>query len=292
MKVHLIDGTYELFRSHFGAPPSTAPDGSEVGAVRGFLRSLLMLLRQPEVTHLACAFDHVIESFRNELFEGYKTSAGVPPELLAQFPLAEEASRALGIVTWPMVELEADDAIATAAARFEKDPRVGQVVIGSPDKDFGQCVQGSRVVLWDRRRETFLDEAAIVEKFGVLPGSIPDWLALVGDTADGIPGLPGWGAKSAASILAAHGKLEEIPADPAAWGAKVRGAAKLAETLEARRADATLYRELATLRLDAGLPESLDDLEWKGARRNELEALCARVGERTLIERVPKWREG
>ncbi|HEY0838779.1 MAG TPA: 5'-3' exonuclease H3TH domain-containing protein, partial [Vulgatibacter sp.] len=223
MKVHILDGTYELFRAHFGAPPARAPDGMEVGATRGLLRSLAMLVKQPGVTHVAVAFDHVIESFRNELFDGYKSSAGVPEELLAQFPLAEEASRALGLVTWPMVELEADDAIATAAARFGEDPRVEQVILGSPDKDLAQCVRGDRIVLWDRRREVTLDEAAVAEKFGVPPASIPDWIALVGDTADGIPGLPQWGAKTSAAVLARWHRLEAIPADPAAWDVKVRG---------------------------------------------------------------------
>lgn len=290
MKVHLIDGTYELFRAHFGAPPATAPDGSEVGAVRGLLRTLLLLLRQEDVSHVAVAFDHVIESFRNELFDGYKTSAGVPDELLAQFGLAEEASRALGIVTWPMVDFEADDAIATAASRFAADPRVEQVVLGSPDKDLGQCVSGDRVVLWDRRREAILDDAAIREKFGVAPASIPDWLALVGDAADGIPGIPSWGAKSAAAVLARYGRIEEIPPDPSSWTVQVRGAAKLSAILEARREDALLYRRLATLRLDADLSETVDDLEWRGADRAALEELCGRIGERSLIDRIPRWR--
>jgi len=290
MNVHIIDGTYELFRAHFGAPPARAPDGMEVGAVRGLLRSLSMLVHQPGVTHVAVAFDHVIESFRNDLFDGYKTSAGVPEELLAQFGLAEEASRALGIVTWPMIEVEADDAIAAAAARFSADPRVEKVFLGSPDKDLAQCVSGARVVLWDRRRELVLDEAAVVEKFGVSPASIPDWLALVGDTADGIPGLPQWGAKTSAAVLARWRRLEEIPADPAAWDVKVRGASSLSETLRTRFDDALLYRRLATLRIDVPLRESLDDLEWKGADRAALEALCARIGERSLPDRVSRWR--
>ena len=291
MNVHLIDGTYELFRAHFGAPPARAADGMDVGAVRGLLRSLAMLVRQPGVTHVAVAFDHVIESFRNDLFDGYKTSAGVPEELLAQFGLAEEASRALGLVTWPMVEFEADDAAAAAAARFSSDPRVERVFIGSPDKDLAQCVSGDRVVLWDRRRELVLDEAAVIEKFGVAPASIPDWLALVGDTADGIPGLPQWGAKTSAAVLARWRRLEEIPADPAAWDVKVRGAASLSDTLRTRFDDALLYRRLATLRTDVPLRESLDDLEWKGADRAALEALCARIGERSLLDRMPRWRD-
>ena len=291
MNVHVLDGTYELFRSHFGAPPARAADGTEVSAVRGLLRSFAMLLRQPGVTHVAVAFDHVIESFRNDLFDGYKTSAGVPEELLAQFGLAEEASRALGLVTWPMVEFEADDAAAPAAARFSREPRVERVFIGSPDKDLAQCVSGDRVVLWDRRRELVLDEAAVNEKFGVAPASIPDWLALVGDTADGIPGLPQWGAKTSAAVLARWRRLEEIPADPAAWDVKVRGAASLSDTLRTRFDDALLYRRLATLRTDVPLRESLDDLEWKGADRAALEALCARIGERSLLDRMPRWRD-
>ncbi|HEY3236760.1 MAG TPA: hypothetical protein VGJ84_18725, partial [Polyangiaceae bacterium] len=201
MKVHLIDATFELFRAFFGAPRKNNAGGREVGAAVGLLRTLVVLLRGPEVTHLACAFDHVIESFRNELFPGYKTSEGVDPELLAQFDLAEQVSSALGIVTWPMVEFEADDALATAAARYNRDARVEQVVICSPDKDFAQCVIGDRVVCWDRMRQRILGEAGVKEKFGVGPASIPDLLALTGDAADGIPGIPRWGRKSAGTLL-------------------------------------------------------------------------------------------
>src|SRR5512143_2461780 len=201
MKVHLIDGTYELFRNYFGAPPKKAPDGRETGATLGLLRSLLMLLSDPEVTHVACAFDHVIESFRNDLYAGYKTGEGVAPDLLAQFPLAEEAVSALGLVVWPMVEFEADDALGTAAARFSRQKKVEQVVLCSPDKDLAQLVSGKRVVCWDRRREIVIDEKGVREKYGVHPASIPDRLALVGDSADGYPGIPGWGAKSAAIAL-------------------------------------------------------------------------------------------
>ena len=201
MKIHLIDGTYELFRSFYGPPPKKAPDGREVGATIGLLRSLLALLGDPDVTHIGCAFDHVVELFRNDLFPGYKTGEGIDPDLRAQFPLAEEAVAALGIVVWPMVEFEADDAIATAAVRLAEDPAVEQVVICSPDKDLAQLVSGSRIVCWDRRREMVYDEDAVIEKYGVAPSSIPDWLALVGDSADGIPGIPAWGAKSAATIL-------------------------------------------------------------------------------------------
>ena len=210
MNIHLIDGTYELFRGFYGPPPKTAPDGREVGATVALLRSLLALLGDPAVTHLACAFDHVVESFRNDLFAGYKTGEGIDPTLRAQFDLAEEAVAALGIVVWPMVEFEADDAIATAADRWRDDPAVEQVIVCSPDKDLAQLVAGNRVVCWDRRREIVYDEAAVIKKYGVPPESIPDWLALVGDAADGIPGIPGWGAKSAATVLAQFGRIEAI----------------------------------------------------------------------------------
>ncbi len=215
MKIHLVDGTYELFRHHFGAPPRKAPDGREVGATVGLLRSMVALLATPGVTHLGVAFDHVIPSFRNDLYPGYKTGEGVDPALLAQFPLAEEAISALGVVVWPMVEFEADDALGTAARRFEKLSPVEQIVICSPDKDLAQLVSGNRVVCWDRRREIVLDEAGVLAKYGVPPESIPDWLALVGDAADGYPGIPGWGAKSAAVVLSSYGHLESIPDDPA-----------------------------------------------------------------------------
>ena len=213
MKSLLVDGTYELFRSFYGPPPKRAPDGREVGATIGLMRSMLGLINEPGVTHIACAFDHVVESFRNDLFAGYKTGAGIDPELFAQFPLAEQAVRALGIVVWPMVEFEADDAIATAAVRFKDEPGVAQVVICSPDKDLAQLVTGNKVVCWDRRREIVYDEAAVIEKFGVAPASIPDYLALVGDSADGIPGIPVWGAKSSAALLSRYGRIEAIPGD-------------------------------------------------------------------------------
>jgi 5'-3' exonuclease len=290
VKVHLVDGTYELFRAHFGAPPATAADGSAVGAARGLMRTLLALLASPGVTHVACAFDHVIESFRNDLYPGYKTSEGVPPELLAQFPLAETLTRALGVVVWPMVEMEADDALATAAARWAEAPGVEQVVICSPDKDLAQCVRGDKVVCLDRRQRKLLDEAGVQEKFGVLPTSMPDWLALVGDTSDGYPGIPRWGEKSAAAILARYRRLEAIPEYERQWEVAVRGAAALGASLRAHRAEAALYRVLATLREDAPLPESLDDLRWQGGRRDELEALCARIGETEVAARMPLWR--
>lgn len=290
MRVHLLDGTWELFRAHFGAPSQTSPDGREVGAVRGLLRSLHGLIGQGEVTHVACAFDSKIESFRNDLFEGYKTSAGVPEELLAQFSLAEEACEALGVVCWRMWEFEADDAIATAAAELAEDPRVDQVIISTPDKDLAQCVQGKRVIQWDRQRRTILDEEGVREKFGVPPASIPDWLALVGDAADGIPGLPGWGPKSASTLLATYGRIEAIPDDPLEWEVKVRGAERLAGVLRAERENALLYRQLATLRLDVPLKLSLESLAWRGADRNRLLSLCEELGERRLVERVTRWR--
>jgi 5'-3' exonuclease len=290
MKVHLVDGTFELFRAHFGAPSMKAPDGREVGAARGLLRSLTAMLRGSDVTHVACAFDHVIESFRNQLFAGYKTGEGIDAALLAQFPLAEACTRALGVVTWPMVEFEADDALATAAARFAEDPAVTQVLLCSPDKDLAWCVRGARVVCLDRLRNKVLDEPGVVEKFGVEPASIPDWLALVGDAQDGIPGVPKWGAKSAAGVLARYKRIDSIPDDAREWDVTVRGAASLAESLKAHRADAKLYRTLATLRTDVPLKESLDNLRWRGADREALTKLCEELGERAVIDRVTRWR--
>lgn len=287
MKVHLVDGTYELFRSYFGAPSSRSPDGLEVGATRGFLRSLLLLLRQPEVTHVGVAFDTVIESFRNQMFAGYKTGAGIEPELWQQFPLVEEGTQALGVTVFRMREFEADDALATGAALFAD--RVEQVVLCSPDKDLAQCVVGQRVVCLDRRREKVLDEPGVWQKFGVGPESIPDYLALVGDSADGIPGLPRWGAKSTSTVLAHYQKLESIPDDVESWEVKVRGGKGLAATLSQHRAEAQLYRELARLRRDVPLGVSLEDLEWGGAPRAKVEAMAERLGDSGLIERVHRW---
>jgi 5'-3' exonuclease len=289
MKIYLVDGTYELFRSHFGAPPRTAPDGREVGATLGLLRSLLLLVTTPGVTHVACAFDHVIESFRNGLFRSYKTGAGVDSHLLAQFSLAEEAVSALGLVVWPMVEFEADDALSSATARFKNDAEVDQIVICSPDKDLAQLVSGNRVVGWDRRRNRLIDEAGVVEKFGVRPQSIPDWLGLVGDAADGFPGIPGWGAKSAAAVLAKYVHLEAIPADPDTWGLSASRAARLAESLTQHWAEALLFRSLATLREDVPLQETLADLEWRGADER-LKEVCHRLGDDKFSGRVPRWR--
>src|SRR5258705_323530 len=217
MKVYLVDGTYELFRAYYGAPSATAPDGMEVGATRGIMRSLLSLITNDAATHVAVAYDHVIESFRNDLYPGYKTSQGIEPALFAQFNLAEEATRALGMVMWPMIEFEADDALAAAAARYAEDPRVEQVVICSPDKDMAQCVRGTRVVMSDRRRKTIIDEDGVKARWGVPPSSIPDWLALVGDTSDGYPGIPRWGEKSASAVLAEYLRVDAIGDDSKKW---------------------------------------------------------------------------
>jgi len=289
MKLHLVDGTFELFRCYYGAPKAQNSDGLEVGAVRALLRTLLSLLHEDDCTHVGIAFDRVIESFRNDLFQGYKTGAGIDPELLGQFPLAEEAARALGLVVWPMVRYEADDALASAAARFgpDGDGSASQVVLCSPDKDLAQCVRGERVVLRDRIRKKQLDEAGVREKYGVPPTSIPDYLALVGDTADGIPGIPRWGAKSTAQLLCAYGHIEDIPADPGDWSVKVRGAATLAGNLAEHRSAALLYRTLATLVTDAPLPEaSMDAIRWRGADRPRLGALCDRLGDDRFMEKV------
>ena len=286
MKVHLVDGTYELFRSWFGAPESKSPGGQEVGATRGFLRSMAAMLRDDEVTHVGCAFDHCVESFRNDLFDGYKTGEGLEPELFDQFSLVERASRALGMVTWPMVEFEADDALAAAAAKFGGPSGVQQVVICSPDKDLCQCVRGDEVVTLDRRRGIVLDEEGVRDKFGVSPESIADYLALVGDAADGIPGIPRWGAKSTSTVLAKLVHLENISDDHTQWGVTVRGGAALAHNLSEQRDDAVLYRTLATLRTDVPIDESLDDLRWTGPDRPALEALCKELGERTLLDRI------
>ena len=286
MDVHLIDGTYELFRSWFGAPGAISAGGQEVGATRGFLRSMAAMLRDERVTHLGCAFDHKVESFRNELFHGYKTGEDLEPDLLAQFPLVERASRALGLVTWPMTEYEADDALAAAAHKFGALQEVERVIICSPDKDLCQCVRGPEVVTFDRRRKILLDEEGVRAKFGISPRSIPDYLALVGDAADGIPGIPRWGAKSASAVLAKFEHLDAIPDDPDDWGLELRGARRLADNLRAQREDAALYRELATLRTDAPIPESLDELRWTGPDRPALESLCEELGETALLERI------
>jgi 5'-3' exonuclease len=289
MKVHLVDGTYELFRHFYGAPPKKSRHGLEVGATLGLLRSLLALLSTPGVTHLACAFDRVIESFRNDLYTGYKTGEGIDPELFAQFHLAEQAVAALGVVVWPMLEFEADDALATAAKRFQRAKSVQQVVVCSPDKDLAQLVSGNRVVCWDRRREIVINEKGVVEKFGVRPESMPDWLALVGDSADGYPGIPGWGAKSASAVLSKFRHLEKIPKDSSKWGLSPGRAKSLAESLTARHQEALLYRQLATLRYDVPITEKLADLKWRGARPG-LRDLCQELGDERIPARIPRWR--
>ena len=289
MKIHLVDGTYELFRAHFGAPPKKAPDGREVGATLGLLRSMLMLLNDPEVTHVAVAFDHVIESFRNQMYAGYKTGAGVDPDLMAQFPLAEQAISALGLVVWPMVKFEADDAIATATARFKKIKSVEQVVICSVDKDLTQMVDGKHVVCWDRRRELIIDEEGVIEKFGVNPESIPDYLALVGDSADGYPGIQGWGAKSTSTVLSRYKHIESIPNDPQKLGLGLGRATTLVDNLQANYQEALLFRELSTLRKDVPLKEKLGDLKWQGAYPR-LKKICKELGDVRIPDRIAKWR--
>lgn len=275
MKLHLVDGTFELFRQYYGRPKAQTSDGREVGATRGILRTLRSLLAEDDATHIGVAYDRVIESFRNEMFQGYKTGAGIEPELLSQFPLAEQATRALGVTLWPMVKYEADDALATAAARWRDD--VEQVQICSPDKDLAQCVIGDRVVMRDRIRGKITNEPGVHEKFGIGPSQIPDYLALVGDTADGIPGVPRWGAKSAALVLARYGAVEAIPPNPDAWDIKVRGAEGLAANLAEASGAVGLYKALATLRLDVPLTETLEDLRWTGPDREKLADFCASI---------------
>ncbi len=284
MKVHLVDGTYELFRHFFGAPPHRNAAGQEVAAVRGVVGSVLQLLSEG-ATHVGVATDHVIESFRNDLWPGYKTGDGVDPELWSQAWPLEAALVALGVVVWPMVELEADDALASAAAVAGDDGGVEQVIICTPDKDLGQCVRGTHVVQLDRRKDQLIDESGVVAKFGVGPTSIPDYLALVGDSADGFPGLAGWGAKSAAAVLARWDHIEDIPGDPADWDVAVRGAAKLAATLEERRDDAVLFKELATLRIDRSLLGRAEDLRWRGPT-SEFARICAEIDAPGLFRRA------
>ena len=286
MQVHLVDGTYELFRHHVAVPSHLDHDGMEVAAVRGVMGSVLMMLEQG-ATHVGVATDQVIESFRNALWPGYKTSAGMPPELLAQFPVLEDALRALGVAVWPMLELEADDAMASAAAVARMDPRVERVFICTPDKDLAQCVEDPVVAQLDRRREgAVIDEAGVRAKFGVGPSSIPDYLALVGDSADGFPGLPGWGAKSAAAVLARYEHLAAIPDDARSWDVDVRGAAKLAATLAAARDAAELFLDLATLRT-TGEVGVVDDWKWRGPEA-ELEEWAERLGAETLVARAAR----
>lgn len=274
MRVHLVDGTYELFRHFYALPSHRTAAGAEVAATRGVLQSVLRLLGDG-ATHVGVATDHVIESFRNDLWAGYKTGDGIDPSLWSQFWPLEEALAAMGVVVWPMVELEADDAMASASAVAEDDPAVEQVLLCTPDKDLGQCVRANRVVQLDRRKNqnVILDEAAVTAKFGVLPTSIPDYLSLVGDSADGLPGLPGWGAKTTASVLFRWGHVEDIPEDPRQWDVTVRSAPALSATLRQRYEDALLFKHLATLRVDRSLLGSVDELRWRGPTA-DFEAVC------------------
>ena len=289
MRVHLVDGTYELFRHHFGQPSHLDEKGVEVAATRGVIATLLAMLAEG-ATHLGVATDHVIESFRNDMWPTYKSSAGMPPELLAQFPLLEDAIAALGVVVWPMVEVEADDALASAAAAAAADAEVDQALICTPDKDLAQCVVGQRVVQLDRRRRPdagplLIDEGGVVAKFGVAPTSIPDYLALVGDSSDGYPGLPGWGAKSTAAVLARYGHLEDVPELALRWDITVRSGTVLARTLAEQRDLALLFRDLATLRVDQSLLDGVDSLRWRGPTP-ELEPLCRRLDADDLHRRA------
>ena len=291
MKLHLVDGTFELFRAYYSPAARRPPEGNPAQAVERLLDSLLSLLREPDVTHVGVATDYVIESWRNDVYPGYKTGAGLPADLLGQFRLAERGLESIGLVVWPMVEDEADDALATAVARWAGDERVEQVVVCTPDKDLAQCVRGTRVVMRDRMRRVTLDEDAVLAKFGVPPGSIPDYLALVGDSADGYPGLPGWGAKSTAAVLRQFGSIDAIPDSVTDWPPAIRGTAPLAAVLRERRAEALLYRELARLRVDSPISESLDDLEWRGVPRAQFLALCDELGFTTVRGRPHRWRE-
>jgi 5'-3' exonuclease len=284
MDVHLIDGTYELFRYFYAVPAAADASGQEVGAVRGVLGSVLSMIERG-ATHIGVATDHVVESFRNDLFPGYKTSEGVPPELLSQFPILEEALEAMGVVVWPMVYYEADDALASAAGKAAQDGRVRQVLICTPDKDLSQCVVGRRVVQLDRRRDILRDEAGVVVKFGVKPHSIPDYLAVVGDSADGFPGVAGWGAKAAALTLSQYPHLEEIPKDWREWHPSIRKARPLSEALFNVWHDALLFRTLATLRQDVPVFDSVDDLRWQGPRAT-FEKYCGRLKSPELLDRA------
>lgn len=284
MKIHLIDGTYELFRYFYAVPSSKNDGGQEIGAVRGVLISVFSMI-EAGATHIGVATDHVVESFRNELYSGYKTSEGVPAALLSQFPILEEALESMGVVVWPMTYFEADDALASAAAKAAADPTVEQVLICTPDKDLAQCVVGNHIVQVDRRRNLVRDEAAIAEKFGVKPESIPDYLAVTGDSADGYPGISGWGPKAASLALTKYRHLENIPKDWRDWDPSIRRAHPLAESLFVSWDDALLYRTLATLRLDVPMFASIDELRWKGPRNN-FQQSCERLRAGELYKRA------
>jgi 5'-3' exonuclease len=284
MDVYLLDGTYELFRYFFAVPSAKDVSGQEIAAVRGVLASVLSMFENG-ATHLGVATDHVVESFRNDLYPGYKTAEGVPPELLSQFPVLEGALQAMGVPVWPMVEFEADDALASAAAKAAQDQRVKQVFICTPDKDLSQCVVGARVVQLDRRHNTLRDEAGVVSRFGVRPESIPDYLAVVGDSADGFPGVPGWGAKAAAQVLSQYPHLEEIPKDWRKWPSSIRRSRPLADSLFQAWDDALLFRTLATLRPDVPVFRSVDDLRWQGPLA-EFQEQCRRLKSPNLFDRA------
>ena len=284
MNVYLIDGTYELFRHFYALPSASDVNGQEIAAVRGVLASVLSMIERG-ATHLGVATDHVVESFRNDLYPGYKTSEGVPQELLSQFPILEEALDAMGVVVWPMVYYEADDALASAASKAAKDATVDQVLICTPDKDLGQSVVGTRVVQLDRRRDIVRDEAGVIAKFGVKPQSIPDYLAVVGDSADGFPGLAGWGAKAAALVLSQYPHLEDIPKDFREWHPSIRKARLLSESLFGAWNDAVLFRTLATLRLDVPVFDAVEDLCWTGPRAN-FEEYCERMKSQEIVRRA------
>ena len=285
MEIHLVDGTYELFRHYFAVPSHKTSEGIEVAATRGVLGTLVRLL-EDGATHIGVATDHVVESFRNDLFDGYKTGEGTPPEIMSQFPLVEALIEAAGFITFPMVEFEADDALASAARIAKEDPSVNRILICSPDKDLAQCVtDDGRVVQFDRRQEVIYDAAGVKEKFGVSPSSIPDFLALVGDSADGIPGLPGWGAKSSSLLLACYGTIEEIPLDPNKWDVPVRGAEKLAETLSQNFKVAQLYKDLTILRDNVSVMSNVSELEWVAPKEHFTE-LCERLDASKLAERL------
>ena len=285
MEIHLVDGTYELFRHYFAVPSHKTSEGVEVAATRGVLGTLVRLL-EDGATHVGVATDHVVESFRNDLFDGYKTGEGTPPEIMSQFPLVEALIEAAGFITFPMIEFEADDALASAARIAKEDPSVNRIFICSPDKDLAQCVtDDGRVVQFDRRQEVIYDAAGVREKFGVSPSSIPDFLALVGDSADGIPGLPGWGAKSSSLLLASYGTIEKIPLDPNKWDVPVRGAEKLAETLSQNFKKAQLYKDLTILRDNVSVMSNVSELEWVAPKEYFTE-LCDRLDASKLAERL------
>ena len=284
MDIHVIDGTYELFRYFYAVPSAKDSCGQEIGAVRGVLGSVLSII-EGGATHVGVATDHVIESFRNDLYLGYKTGEGVDPALLSQFPTLEEALQSMGVLVWPMIEFEADDALASAAAKAAQDDRVRQIIICTPDKDLSQCVVGSRVVQLDRQRKTVRDEAGVIGKFGIKPSSIPDYLAVVGDSADGFPGISGWGSKTASAVFSKYPHLEDIPKDWRHWDPMVRRARPLAESLFAAWEDALLFRTLATLRVDVPVFSSIDDLLWRGAAQ-DFKQTCERINAPDLFRRA------